>query len=104
MFKNELAKNRYREKLRRSLLDQLQNQNTSIEPFTDNIDRYIKLWETAILLETDISEKGIRLPDGKKNDSVALLVSVNKQMGLMLDKLGITPEVVSGGNESVPEL
>ncbi|MGX7199213.1 P27 family phage terminase small subunit [Enterococcus nangangensis] len=104
MFKNELAQKRYREKLRRSLMDQLEKQQITIEPFLDIIDRYIKLWETAISLEKDISEHGIRLENGKKNESVALLVSVNKQMGLMLDKLAITPEVVSGGNDTIPEL
>ncbi|MCU2112292.1 terminase, partial [Enterococcus faecium] len=46
----------------------------------------------------------IRLENGKKNESVALLVSVNKQMGLMLDKLAITPELVGEANESIPEL
>lgn len=83
MFKNELSQNRYREKLRRSLISQLESQKTNIEPFLDNVDRYISLWETAISLEEDISENGIRLENGKKNESVALLVSVNKQMGLM---------------------
>lgn len=104
MFKNELSQNRYREKLRRSLINQLEQQNTNIEPFLDNVDRYINLWETAISLEKDINENGIRLSSGKKNESVALLVSVNKQMGLMLDKLAITPELVGDANEPVPEL
>lgn len=104
MFKNELSQNRYREKLRRSLISQLESQKTNIEPFLDNVDRYISLWETAISLEEDISENGIRLENGKKNESVALLVSVNKQMGLMLDKLAITPELVGEANESIPEL
>lgn len=104
MFKNELSQNRYREKLRRSLISQLESQKTNIEPFLDNVDRYISLWETAISLEEDISENGITLENGKKNESVALLVSVNKQMGLMLDKLAITPELVGEANESIPEL
>lgn len=104
MFKNELSQNRYREKLRRSLISQLESQKTNIEPFLDNVDRYISLWETAISLEEDISENGIRLENGKKNESAALLVSVNKQMGLMLDKLAITPELVGEANESIPEL
>lgn len=66
MFKNELSQNRYREKLRRSLISQLESQKTNIEPFLDNVDRYISLWETAISLEEDISENGIRLENGKK--------------------------------------
>lgn len=104
MFKNEFSQNRYREKLRRSLISQLESQKTNIEPFLDNVDRYISLWETAISLEEDISKNGIRLENGKKNESVALLVSVNKQMGLMLDKLAITPELVGEANESIPGL
>ena len=64
MFKNELSQNRYREKLRRSLISQLESQKTNIEPFLDNVDRYISLWETAISLEEDISENGIRLENG----------------------------------------
>ena len=94
-----MSQNRYREKLRRSLISQLESQKTNIEPFLDNVDRYISLWETAISLEEDISENGIRLENGKKNESVALLVSVNKQMGLMLDKLAITPELVGEMNQ-----
>ena len=35
MFKNELSQNRYREKLRRSLISQLESQKTNIEPFLD---------------------------------------------------------------------
>lgn len=104
MFKNELAQTRYKKKLERSLIDQLKKQNTKIEPFLDNVDRYMNLWETAISLEKDINENGVRLENGKKNESVALLVSVNKQMGLMLDKLSITPEVVGEDNEPIPEL
>lgn len=104
MFKSKLAQNRYKEKLKRSLIDQLEKQNTNIEPFLDNVDRYINLWETAISLENDIDENGVRLKNGKKNESVALLVSVNKQMGLMLDKLAITPGVVGEANEPVPDL
>ncbi len=104
LFKNELARNRYKEKLKRSLIYQLEKQNTNIEPFLDNIDRYINLWETAISLENDINMNGVRLENGRKNESVALLVSVNKQMGLMLDKLAITPEIVGEANEPIPEL
>ena len=53
-------------KLRRSLISQLESQKTNIEPFLDNVDRYISLWETAISLEEDISENGIRLENGKR--------------------------------------
>ena len=52
--------------LRRSLISQLESQKTNIEPFLDNVDRYISLWETAISLEEDISENGIRLENGKR--------------------------------------
>ncbi|CVH54405.1 FIG00628597: hypothetical protein [Enterococcus faecium] len=82
MFKNELSQNRYREKLRRSLISQLESQKTNIEPFLDNVDRYISLWETAISLEEDISENGIRLESGKKNESVALLVFCQQTNGI----------------------
>lgn len=57
------------------------------KPLID-VDRYISLWETAISLEEDISENGIRLENGKKNESVALLVSVNKQIPEKLKKGG----------------
>lgn len=65
-LKTNCLKNRYREKLRRSLISQLESQKTNIEPFLDNVDRYISLWETAISLEEDISENGIRLENGKR--------------------------------------
>lgn len=32
-------------KLRRSLISQLESQKTNIEPFLDNVDRYISLWK-----------------------------------------------------------
>ena len=104
MFKNQLAQSRYREKLKRSLIEQLEQKDTNIAPFLDNIDRYINLWETAIELEKDISENGVRLQNGKKNESVAVLVSVNKQMGVMLEKLDITPLTVGAENEQIPDL
>lgn len=104
MFINDLARTRYKKALERSLINQLKKQNTNIEPFLDNVNRYMSLWETAIDLEDDIRISGVRLESGRKNESVALLVSVNKQMGLMLDKLSINPDVVGKENESVPEL
>lgn len=104
MFINNLARTRYQKALERSLIKQLKKQNTNIEPFLDNVNRYMSLWETAIDLEDDIRLNGVRLDSGRKNESVALLVSVNKQMGLMLDKLSINPDIVGKDNESVPEL
>lgn len=58
----------------------------------------------ATPLEGDISESGTRLENGKGSESVALLVFVNKQVGLTLGKLAITPELIGEANESAPEL
>ena len=47
--------------------------------------------------ERDIEEKGVSVEGRngpKKNDSVALLVNVNKQMLIILDKLGLNANTI----------
>ena len=77
-----------RDDLRIKLIRILQERKKYEEPFKDLVEQYISLWETSQLLRQDIKLNGIRI-DGKKNDSVSLQVNVNKQMMVMLEKLGI---------------
>ena len=55
------------------------------------VEQYLNLWDASQLLDYDIKERGVQILDtrgnSKKNDSVAQLVNVVKQMNLVLDKL-----------------
>lgn len=81
-----------RGKIRNALIKQLKEKNLYHEPYSDMIERYMSLWDTTIALEYDIKERGVAVEGPtsiKKNDSVGMLVNVNKQMLSILDKLGL---------------
>lgn len=87
--------------LKNTLLEYLKESDNYSMALIDLVDRYIHLWRTSIKLEEDIDIRGVSIYDekagmGKKNDSISLLVNVNKQMILILNKLGIEsiPKVV----------
>lgn len=90
-----------RDDLRVKLIRILQERKRYEEPFKDLVEQYTSLWETSQLLRQDIKRHGIRI-GGKKNDSVALQVNVNKQMMVMLEKLDISAsEVKSDDGEDI---
>lgn len=81
-------------KIRKALISELKKQNLYVEPFADMVDRYMAMWETCLFLERDIYERGVQIKTEKtgwkKNDSVALLTTTNKQMLILLEKLSVS--------------
>jgi len=93
-----------RNKIENAIIERLEEKNLYKEPFADMVTRYMSMWETCILLEEDIKMRGVQVDTEKgfkKNDSVALLTTTNKQMLSLLDKLGIsvTQVKVDGGRD-----
>lgn len=79
------------------LLNALEEKGAHKPVFVDLVNRYIHMWKTSLELERDIEEKGVSVlgtSGWKKNDSVALLVNVNKQMLIILDKLGLNANTI----------
>lgn len=84
-------------KIKDYLLRTLKVNGTDKPVFIDLVDRYMSMWETSIKLEKDINEKGVSVEGAtgwKKNDSVAMLVNVNKQMLIILDKLNLNANTI----------
>ncbi|MGX7075358.1 P27 family phage terminase small subunit [Globicatella sanguinis] len=92
-----------RTKIKNALIAELKRKKIYTEPFIDMIDQYMNLWDASVMLDDDIKARGVQYVDDrgtiKKNDSVAQLVNVIKQMNLVLDKLGLQakPEVEEAG-------
>lgn len=93
-----------REKIKNNLIEELIKNEFYNEISKDLVERYLKLHETALMLEKDIECRGVSIltkTGFKKNDSVSLLVNTNKQMGLMLEKMGVSASKIkksSGGD------
>ena len=84
-----------------SLKDQLVRKDADISCFLDLLDDYMALYDIKKKLKTDIKKRGAsyetKSASGKativkQNQSVKDLVAVNKQMLMILDKLGLTTE------------
>ena len=91
-----------RDEVRESLLESLRYRGIARQPWLDLVEQYMNLWDTSWLLNANIQAEGVMIttPSGmtKKNDSVGLLVNINKQMNQQLEKLGIeAPAKKSGG-------
>jgi len=93
-----LSSNAESSKIKQYLLQALKDKGADKPVFTDLVDRYINMWETTMKLEKDIDERGVSFENPRggwsKNDSVALLVNVNKQMLIILDKLGLNANTI----------
>lgn len=84
-----------------SLIEQLKKKQADISPFLDLIDDYMALYDIKKQLKTDIRKRGVSYETEsasgkativKQNQSIKDLVAVNKQMLMILDKLGLTTE------------
>ena len=84
-----------------SLLSQLKRKNADISVFNDLISDYMTLYDVKKKLTSDIKKRGVSYETEsasgkakiiKQNQSVKDLVAVNKQMLMILDKLGLTTE------------
>lgn len=90
------ARTTARNKIERSLIEQMKAKKIYYEPYIDMVGQYLNLWDASQMLDDDIKERGVQVLDTrgniKKNDSVTQLVNVIKQMNLVLDKLGLQAE------------
>ena len=85
----------------KSVREQLEKKEADISVFNDLLDDYMALYDIKKLLKTDIKKRGVSYETTsasgnatiiKQNQSVKDLVAVNKQMLMILDKLGLTTE------------
>ena len=90
-----------KKKVLKSLQDQLKNKDADIEVFMDILNDYMALYEIKETLEMDIKKRGVyfsakaasgRATIKKHNQSVNDLCMVNKQMLVILEKLGLTTD------------
>ena len=87
---------KYKE-LKKSLLDQLEDNGNSTKYFIDLVELYMSLWVVCQKLIADIDTRGVQVmyQNGKdqwgykKNDSVNELSKTNAQMLKILVQLGI---------------
>ena len=91
-----------RDEVRESLLASLRERGVDCQPWLDLVEQYMNLWDTSWMLNANIQSEGVMITmangSTKKNDSVGLLVNINKQMNQQLEKLGIeAPAKKSGG-------
>lgn len=91
-----------------SLLDQLRKKEADISAFCDLLDDYMALYDIKKQLKADIKKRGVSYETTsasgqavivKQNQSVKDLVAVNKQMLMILDKMGLTTEKTIKGEE-----
>lgn len=96
----------------KSLQEQLEKKEADISVFSDLLDDYMSLYDIKKKLKNDIKKRGVsyETPSAsgktmiiKQNQSVKDLVAVNKQMLMILDKLGLTTEktIKDDGNEKL---
>lgn len=85
----------------KSLKEQLEKKQANIAAFADLLDDYMALYDIKKKLKADIKKRGVSYEclsaSGKstiikQNQSVKDLVAVNKQMLMILDKMGLTTE------------
>lgn len=85
----------------KSLKEQLEKKEADISAFLDMLDDYMAFYDIKKRLKTDIRKRGVsyetqsasgKATITKQNQSVKDLVAVNRQMLMILDKLGLTTE------------
>ena len=101
----------YRE-IKKSLLEQLENNGNGKDFFIDLVNDYMALWVIKCQLIDDIAERGVtcKYQNGnnqwgyKKNDSINELNKTNTQMLKILQQLNIKANVVEKIEEDDDEL
>lgn len=96
---------------KRKILDSLQEQlalkGASLEHYEDLLKDYMSLWDAKNALVRDIKSRGVVYKDmsaagnlmWKNNPSIKELVSVNRQMLMILKELKLSTDEVGGGDE-----
>ncbi len=93
-----------KEKIKISLLKQLEVKRAKVAHFENLIDDYLFLFDTKTKLQKDIRKRGVAYettsangyPITKQNQSVKDLVAVEKQMIALLKELGLTTDAPTG--------
>lgn len=96
--------------IKASLIKQLEAKKANVPHFIDLIYDYLELYDTKILLQKDIKERGVAYETTsangykimKQNQSVKDVVAVEKQMLSILKEMGLTTDAPTG-NDVVDE-
>lgn len=99
-----------KQKIKDSLIKQLQVKGAKVAHFENLIDDYLFLFDTKNKLQKDIKKRGVSYETTsangfkitKQNQSVKDLVAVEKQMIALLKELGLTTDAPTG-EEAVDE-
>lgn len=99
-----------RAKILNSLMKQLEAKGAKVAHFEDLIYDYLFLYDTKIMLQKDIKDRGVAYETTsangfkitKQNQSVKDLVAIEKQMSGLLKELGLTTDEPTG-EESADE-
>lgn len=88
-------------KLKQSLLDNLQARGLVEDVYTDMVQNYMDLWERRQQLRADIEERGVSIMDTKRgmpveNRSVSLEAQVSAQMLRLYTALGFKDLAAAG--------
>lgn len=93
-----------KEKIRVSMMKQLEIKGAKVAHFEDLINDYLFLFDTKKMLQKDIKTRGVSYKTTsangfeieKQNQSVKDLVAVEKQMVSLLKELGLTTDAPTG--------
>lgn len=94
-------------KIKKSLLDQMKENEIAKEVFEDLVKDYMKLYVVKELLITDIRKTGVSISyrnrngytTAKRNTSVSDFYKVNQQMITLLNKLKLSPVIEEENTE-----
>ena len=99
-----------KQKIKESLIKQLETKDANVPHFIDLIFDYLELYEVKKALQNDIKKRGVSYKTfsasgyeiTKQNQSVKDLVAVEKQMQNMLKEMGLTTDTPTG-DEKIDE-
>lgn len=100
MTAQEIKDTKKYQKIRESLLDQLERTGNLTAHFADLVEDYMKMYIVKELANADVQEHGITIEyrnsetqyGRKKNDAVEQILKTNQQMIKLLEMLGIKPD------------
>lgn len=96
-----------RQRIKESLLEQLEMKGADTDHFVDLVEDYMSLWDVKNDLLEDIKKRGVMYKDFssvgiemmKNNPSVRELVGINRQMLSILKDLDINTKTVARFND-----
>lgn len=101
------TKKQKRESIEKSLQTQLKALQADVPHFNDLIDTYMAMWDTQEGLKKDIKKRGVKciemMSTGVEktidNPAIKDMVTINKQMILILKELHLTTDESTGKND-----